>query len=119
MGIEEIVLAVNTAGTLGIGSICFFIVYTTFKGIEDKKIQEFSKRFLMAIAVLLLYVSYMMMYNTFLSGSAIARYPMYIILIFVFIYMIWAATAFENIAESYGISEDKKLEKMENEELGR
>jgi len=27
--------------------------------------------------------------------------------------------AFENIAESYGITEDKKLEKMEEEELGR
>jgi len=59
MAINEIVLAVNMAGTLAIGTICFFIVYTTFKSIQDEIIQEFSKRFLMAIAVLLLYVSYL------------------------------------------------------------
>jgi len=118
MGIEEIVLAVNTAGTLAIGSITFFIVYTTFKGIEDKKIQEFSRRFLMAIAVLLLYVSYLMFYNTFMYGSSAARYPMYVILVLAFIYLIYAAMAFESIAESYGVSQDKKLEKMSEEEFG-
>ncbi len=119
MGIEEIVLAVNTAGTLAIGTITFFIVYTTFKGIQDEKIQEFSRRFLMAIAVLLLYVSYMMFYDAMLYGSSVARYPMYVILVLVFIYLIYAAMAFEKIAQAYGISQDKKLEKMGEEELGR
>lgn len=119
MGIDQIVLAVNTAGTLAIGSICFFIVYTTFKGIQDETIQEFSKRFLMAIAVLLFYVSYMMTYNTFFPESQVAKYPLYLTLVFVFIYMIYAAMAFEDIAESYGISESEKLAKMEEEELGR
>lgn len=119
MAIDQLVLAVNTAGTLAIGSICFFIVYTTFKGIEDDTIQEFSKRFLMAIAVLLLYVSYLMVYNAFFSSSSIAKYPLYLTLVFVFLYLIYAAMAFEDIAESYGITENKKLEKMEEEELGR
>jgi len=119
MAIDQIVLAVNTAGTLAIGTICFLIVYTTFKNIQDETIQEFSKRFLMAIAVLLLYVSYLMTYNAFFPDSQIARYPLYLTLVFVFIYLIYAAMAFENIAESYGITEDKKLEKMEEEELGR
>lgn len=118
MTLDQIVLAVNTAGTLAIGSICFFIVYTTFKGIQDEQIQEFSKRFLMAIAVLLLYVSYLMVYNAFFSSSTMARYPLYLVLVFVFIYMIYAAMAFENIAKQYGVSEDQKLEKMEKEELG-
>jgi|AntDeeMetagen134_2_1112570.scaffolds.fasta_scaffold03555_3 hypothetical protein len=119
MAINEIVLAVNMAGTLAIGTICFFIVYTTFKSIQDEIIQEFSKRFLMAIAVLLLYVSYLGAYNTFFPDSDVASYPLYLTLVFVFIYLIWAVMAFENIAESYGITEDKKLEKMEEEELGR
>ncbi|PSG99616.1 MAG: hypothetical protein BRC28_03755 [Nanohaloarchaea archaeon SW_4_43_9] len=114
--LDQIILALNTAGTLAIGSICFFIVYTTFRGIEDDKIQEFSKRFLMAIAVLLLYVSYLMVYNTFFQGSKLARYPLYLILVAVFLYMIYAATAFEKIAKEYGISQDKKLDRMKDEE---
>lgn len=118
MSLDQIILALNTAGTLAIGSICFFIVYTTFRGIEDEKIQEFSKRFLMAIAVLLLYVSYLMVYNSFFQGSTMARYPLYLTLVGVFLYMIYAATAFEKIAREYGTSHDEKLEKMENEELG-
>jgi hypothetical protein len=118
MPIEQMVLALNTAGTLTIGSICFFVVYTTFRGIEDEKIQEFSKRFLMAIAVLLLYVSYYMVYNTFFGHSAIASYPLYLTLIGVFTYMLYAAMAFEKVAKDYGISQDEKLEKMEREELG-
>lgn len=117
MALEEVILALNTAGTLAIGSICFFIVYTTFRGIEDQKIQEFSKRFLMAIAVLLLYVSYLMVYNTFFSGSTIARYPLYLTLVAVFAYLIYATMAFERIAKDYGVSQDEKLEKMEREEL--
>lgn len=118
MAVDQIILALNTAGTMAIGSICFFIVYTTFKGIEDEMIQEFSKRFMMSIAVLLLYVSYLMVYNTFFQGSSVAQYPLYLTLVGVFLYMIWTATAFEKIAKAYGISQDKKLEKMEKEELG-
>ena len=72
----------------------------------------------MAIAVLLLYVSYYMVYNTFFSGSTMASYPLYLILVAVFAYMIYATMAFERIAKQYGISQDDKLEKMENEELG-
>lgn len=118
MELSQLVLTVNTAGTLAIGAICFFIVYTTFRGIQDQKIQEFSKRFLMAIAVLILYVSYFMVYNTFLTDIPGTIYILYLILVAVFIYMIYAAVAFERIAESYGLSSESKIEKMENEELG-
>lgn len=118
MAISQLILAINTAGTLAIGAICFFIVYTTFKGIEDEKIQEFSKRFMMAIAVLILYVSYFITYNAFFPNSTVAKYPLYLILVFVFIYMVYAAVGFEKVAESYGLSQDEKLEKMEEQEMG-
>lgn len=118
MSLGQLVLAVNTAGTLAIGAICFFIVYTTFKGIEDDAIQEFSKRFMMAIAVLILYVSYLMTYNAFFPESTLAEYPLYFLLVVVFLYMIYAAVGFEKVAESYGISQSQKLEKMEKEEMG-
>lgn len=117
--LEQIVFALNTSGTLAIGTICFFIVYTTFKGIEDDSIQEFSKRFMTAIAVLILYVSYFMTYNSFFRGSNLARYPLYLLLVAVFLYMIYAAVAFEKVADQYGISEDRKLRKMTREEGGR
>lgn len=116
MAVGQLVFAINTAGTLAIGAICFFIVYTTFKGIEDDAIQEFSKRFMMAIALLLMYVSYFMAYNSILSEMQYARLPMYLLLAAVFIYLIYAAVAFEKVAEKYGISTTDKLEKMKNQE---
>jgi len=116
--VNQVIFAINTSGTLAIGSICFFIVYTTFKGIEDQAIQEFSKRFMMAIAVLILYVSYFMMYNSFFQSSQVARYPLYLLLVAVFLYLIYAAVAFENVADKYGISNNSKLEKMERQEGG-
>lgn len=119
MGLGQVVLAVNTAGTLAIGVLCFFIVYTTFKGLEDQKIQEFSKRFMMAIAILILYVSYLMSFQAFkfLNTASWGRYPMYLLLVAVFIYLIYAAVGFERVAESYGVSQSSKLEKMEKEEM--
>lgn len=119
MAISQLVMALNVAGTLSIGVITFLIVYTTFKGLEDKVIQDFSKRFLMAISILLLYVSYLMAYYSFFRGSTMARYPLFLLLVVVFIYLIYAAVGFEKIAESYGMSEDSKLDKMENEERMR
>lgn len=117
-GIDSIIFALNTSGTLAIGTICFFIVYTTFKGIEDEMIQEFSRRFMMSIAVLILYVSYFMTYNSFLKGVEIARYPLYLLLVAVFMYMIYATVAFEKVAKKYGFSQSSKLNRMKNEEMG-
>lgn len=117
--VNQIIFAINTSGTLAIGSICFFIVYTTFKDIQDESIQEFSKRFMMAIAVLILYVSYFMMYTSFFQNSIIARYPLYLLLVAVFLYLIYAAVAFEKVADKYGISNNQKIEKMEKQEGAR
>lgn len=118
VNVGQLVFALNTSGTLAIGAICFFIVYTTFRGIEDENIQEFSRRFMMAIAVLILYVSYFMTYNSFFSGSSVARYPLYLLLVAVFLYMIYAAVAFEKVADKYGMSQRSKLDRMENQEMG-
>jgi len=118
MNVENFILSVNAAGTLAIGTICFFIVYTTFRGIRDEKVQEFSRRFMMSIAVLLLHVSYTLMYFTFLSKYPLAVYPFYLLLIAAFVYLVWAAVALEEVAQTYGSSQEDKLEKMENEELG-
>lgn len=117
--VEQIIFVLNTSGTLAIGIICFFIVYTTFKGIEDTAIQEFSKRFMMAIAVLILYVSYFMTYNSFFQGVRIARYPLYLLLVAVFLYMIYAAVAFEKVADQYGVSRERKIKNMSRQEMGR
>jgi uncharacterized membrane protein len=118
-GLDSLVFALNTSGTIAIGAICFFIVFTTFRGIEDEMIQEFSRRFMMAIAVLILYVSYFMTYRSFFSGSTVAQYPLYLLLVGVFLYIIYSAVAFEKVAEKYGFSQDAKLERMRNEEAGR
>lgn len=117
MTVQDIVLAINTGGTLAIGSICFFIVYTTFKGIKDEEIHEFSRRFMMSIAILLLYVSYLMAHDTFLHVYEFSVYPLYLILSLVFIYLIYAALAFEDLAQKYGISTEDKLERMEKGEM--
>ncbi|MFB6245075.1 MAG: hypothetical protein ABEJ03_01880 [Candidatus Nanohaloarchaea archaeon] len=116
MPLEDIVFAINASGTLTIGSICFFLVYTSFRGIEDEVIQEFSKRFMMAISLLLLYVSYLMVQRTMFSGVRFMESLRYFILAMVFVYIIYSTLAFEEVASKYGISREDKLDKMEREE---
>lgn len=120
MELLDIILLINTSGTLAVGTICFFIVYTTFRGIEDDdKLEQFSKRFMMSVAVLLLFVSYIMMYFTFLEGHPLAIYPFFLLLIGVFLYLMRSAASFDELANTYGLSQEEKLERMEEEELGR
>jgi len=118
MSLEQIALAVNTAGTLAIGSITFLIIYTTMRNVKTPEMNEFTKRFLMVVSFLLLYTSYLMFYNQFFSGNTatMAQYPLYIILVMVFITMIYATMSFEKIARS-GMSKDDKISKMEKQEL--
>lgn len=117
MSLSEIVLSVNTAGTLAIGGIAFFIVWSSFRGIDDSKIEEFSKRFMMALAFLILYVSYFLVYNLYLTDLAGAIYLLYFLLVVVFIMLIYSSVAFEELAQEHGISMEDKIERMEKEEL--
>lgn len=116
MVMGDIVFAINTSGTLAIGSICFFIVFTTFRDIEDEVIQEFSRRFMMAIALLLMYSTYLMLYRTSFSGVRFMQSLSYVLLSVVFIYLIYATVGFEKVANKYGISAGSKIDKMEREE---
>ena len=74
---------------------------------------------MLVVLVLDIYVLYWGMYNIVWFGNAIARFPLYLALIFVFVYMIWTVMSFENVIDKFGMSQDSKLEKMENEELGQ
>lgn len=119
MSLTQIILAVNTAGVLAIGAITFFISYTTFQGLDDPKIKEFAKRFLMLNSVLILTASYLLFYTEFFAASNTlgALFPLYLLLAITFILLIYSGMAFEDIASSYGISNEKKIDKMENEEI--
>ena len=118
MGFEQIALAVNTAGTLAIGSITFLIVYMTKQKVSKPEMRNFTKRFLMVVSMLLFYTSYLMFYNQFFTQQAVtaAQYPLYILLVTVFISMIYATMSFENIAVSR-MSKEEKIDKMEKQEL--
>lgn len=113
----DIILAVNSAGILAIGGITFFIIYSTFQGIEDSKIKEFSKRFLMLTAVMILNSSYLLFYTEFFAdpNNLAAIFPFYVLLALTFILLIYSAMAFEEVADAHGLSNKEKIEKMEKE----
>ena len=118
MAVDQLVLAINTALTLSIGLITMFIVYGSSKRIEDEILREFSRRLMLVVGVLVLYVFYWGLYNLAWTGVPIARYPLYLALIFVFLYLMWTVMSFEKLTKRYGYSQESKLEKMEEEELG-
>lgn len=116
MPVENLLLAVNTSLTLSIGVISLIIVYGASKGMEDESFKEYSNRLALVIAVLILYVFYWGLYNYAWKGITLAKYPLYLALIFIFIYMIWSVMSFQKLASKYGVSNDRKLEKMKEEE---
>lgn len=118
MAVEQVVLMINTALTLSIGLVTMFIVYGSSKRIEDDLLKEFSRRLMLVVGVLVLYVFYWGIYNVAWSNVTIARYPLYLALIFVFLYLMWTVMSFEKLTKRYGYSQESKLEKMEEEELG-
>ncbi len=119
MAQNVLMLAVSTSITFTIGLISLLLVFSAYSRTDEELVKEFSRRLMLVILVLDIYVLYWGMYNIMWSSSAIARIPLYLALIFVFIYMIWTVMSFENLINKFGMSQDKKLEKMENEELGQ
>lgn len=118
MAVSDMMLATNIAITVTIGVITFIIAFSSSRRIEDKLIAEFAKRVRFVIAVLTLFVVYWGAYNYAWSDIILARYPLYLALIFVFMYLMWMVMSFQRITEKYGVSEDAKWEKLENEEFG-
>ncbi|MFB6204335.1 MAG: hypothetical protein ABEJ75_01685 [Candidatus Nanohaloarchaea archaeon] len=118
MAVDQVVLSINTALTLSIGLISLIIVYGSSKNIEDELVGEFAHRLTLVIGVLLLFVFYWGLYNYAWRGITVARYPLYLALIFIFLYLMWSVMSFQKLARKYGLSKEKKMEKLKNEELG-
>lgn len=118
MAQDVLMLSISTSITFTIGLISLLLVFSAYSRTDQELVKEFSRRLMLVILVLDIYVLYWGMYNILWSDNTIARFPLYLALIFVFVYLIWTVMSFENIINKFGMSQDKKLEKMENEELG-
>jgi len=112
MPVNQMLFAVSTALTVSIGLVSFFIVYNTSKRIEDDIIQEFSQRLLILIGVMLLFLGYWAYYTAALTEVPFAQFPLFISLIFVFIYLMWNTLSFRKLS----LSTESKIEKMKNDE---
>jgi len=112
MPINETLFGVSTALTVSIGLVSFFIVYNTSKRIEDDVIQEFSQRLLILIGVMLLFLAYWAYYTAALTSVPFAQYPLFLSLIFVFIYLMWNTLSFRKLS----LSTESKIQKMKNDE---
>lgn len=112
MPVNQMLFAVSTALTVSIGLVSFFIVYNTSKRIEDDIIQEFSQRLLILIGVMLLFLGYWAYYTAALTEVPFAQYPLFISLIFVFIYLMWNTLSFRKLS----LSTESKIEKMKKDE---
>ncbi|MFB6203862.1 MAG: hypothetical protein ABEK01_05215 [Candidatus Nanohaloarchaea archaeon] len=114
----DIILAINLAVTLSIGAVTFLIIHYSTRDIEDDIIKEYAQRLRFVILVLLLFVVYWGLYRYSLQGSSIARYPLYLALIFVFLYLMWSVMSFEKLADQHGTSTESKMDKITKQELG-
>lgn len=118
MAINLTLLSFNTSLTLSIGLISFFIVWNARRKLEQDVLREFSKRLMLVIGVLIIYIGYWGLYNAAFRNVAVARYPLYLALIFVFLYLMWSVMSFKKLSDKYGMSDEDKMEKMENQEIG-
>lgn len=116
MDSTPVITSLNLAVTLSIGMIALFIVYSSYRKMEDELLKEFSRRLLLVIVILLLFTLYWGVYTFMLFEYPAAIYPFYMALIFIFIYLIWTVSSFERLTKKYGMSDNSKLEKMERQE---
>jgi|GEM_PF-514360 len=108
VALNQTIFALSTSLTLTIGLISFFIVYNTSKKIDDDIIQEFSQRLLILIGVMMVFLTYWAYYTAALTDVPFAQYPLFLAIIFVFIYLMWNTLSFRKLS----LSQEKKLEKM-------
>lgn len=112
MALNEPLFAVSTSLTVSIGLISFFIVYNTSKRIDDDIIKEFSQRLLILIGVMMLFLAYWAYYMATLTEVPFAQYPLFMALIFVFIYLMWNTLSFRKLS----LTQEEKLDKMKKGE---
>lgn len=111
MPINEALFAVSTSLTVIIGLISFFIVYNTSQKIEDEIIKEFSQRLMILIGVMMIFLGYWAYYMTALTEVPFAQYPLFLALIFVFIYLMWNTLSFRKLS----LSTETKLRKLKED----
>ena len=109
MAINTMLFTVSTSFTAAIGLISFFIMYNTSRKIEDELVKQFSQRLMMLIGVMLLFLSYWAYYTIALSNVPFAQYPLFLSIIFVFVYLMWNTLTFRKLS----LSTETKLDKME------
>lgn len=118
MAQDVLMLSISTSITFTIGLISLLLVFSAYSRSKQELVKEFSRRLMLVILVLDIYVLYWGIYNIKWSSSNVARIPLYLALIFVFVYMIWTVMSFQNLISKFGMSQEDKLDQMEKEELG-
>lgn len=111
MAVDQTLFALSTTITVSIGLISFFIVYNTSKRIEDDIVKEFSQRLLILVGVMMLFLGYWAYYMAALTEVPFAQYPLFLSLVFVFVYLMWNTLSFRKLC----LSTETKLEKMKND----
>ena len=113
----ELVTIVSTTLTVIMGLFGFLIVLNAYKRSKGTLMKEFSKRMLLLITYLLLTVVYWGVYQLSLQSYQLAIYPLHIGFTFLFVFVIWSLMSFERLMKKYELSQDDKLEMLENNEL--
>jgi uncharacterized ion transporter superfamily protein YfcC len=115
---DVLMLSVSTSITFTIGLVSLLLAFSAYTRSKQELVKEFSRRLMLVILVLDIYVLYWGIYNIIWYGNAIARFPLYLALIFVFVYLIWTVMSFQDLISKFGMSQEDKLDQMEKEELG-
>jgi len=116
MDSSPLITTINTSLTLTIGVISLLIVFSAHKRMDDELLKEFSRRLMLVIVVLIIFVIYWGMYTLSFYDVDLAIYPLYLTLIFIFLYLIWTVMSFEKLSEEYGFSSEKKMKKIDEQE---
>lgn len=113
----EILTIISTTTTIIMGLFGFLIVFNAYKRSEGKLMKEFSKRMLLLVTYLILTVIYWGIYQTALQEYQGAVYPLHFAFMFLFVFVVWGLLSFERLMKKYDLSQDDKLDMLQNNEL--
>lgn len=113
----EFLTILSTTITVIMGVFGFFIVFNAYKRSEGKLMKEFSKRMLLLVTYLTLTVIYWGIYQTALQDYQGAVYPLHFAFMFLFVFVVWGLLSFERLMKKYDLSQDDKLEMLQNNEI--
>ena len=104
----EMVFALSSSFTMFLGLVSFFVVYSAARKAEDDVLREFSRRFLILIIVMVVFAGYWTYYRMYLTSVGFARYPLFLAVILVFLYLAWNSYTLRKVS----MDKEKKLEKV-------